>query len=59
MERTIKMLMEALAEPEVLDNNDLRENISEVIIGLNTIIAMRKKNIVERPSSPCPCGTCD
>jgi hypothetical protein len=53
------MLMEALSEPEVLDNDDLRKKLSEVIIGLNTIIALRKKNRVERPSSPCPCGTCD
>ena len=53
------MLMEALAEPEVLDNDDLRKKLSEVIIGLNTIIAMRKKKRIERASSPCPCGTCD
>lgn len=58
MEKALKLLYDVIAEPEVLDNNELRIKLSDVIMRLQTIVASKVK-VVERPTSPCPCGGCD
>jgi hypothetical protein len=60
MEKATRALYDVLSETEVLENDELRVMVSNVIIQLNQIIASRKKiKKEERPSSPCPCGTCE
>jgi hypothetical protein len=58
MEKALKALYDVIALPEVLDNDELRIKISNVIMELQSIVASKVKKI-ERPSSPCPCGSCD
>ncbi len=60
MEKAIRAMYDVLGESEVLENDELRVMVSNVIIQLNQIVALRKeKRKEERSSSPCPCGTCD
>lgn len=60
MEKATRALYDVLSETEVLENDELRQMVSNVIIQLNQIVALRKtKKKEERSSSPCPCGTCE
>ena len=59
MEQTIRALVETLAEPGVLENDRLREAISVVLQELHRIVEEKRRDRVERSSSPCPCGECD
>lgn len=58
MERALKHLYDLFEDPRVLEDDDLRKRISDVIMRLQVIVASKVK-VAERPSSPCPCGSCD
>jgi hypothetical protein len=58
MERTIRTLIETLNDPNVLENDRLREAISVVIQELHKMVEEKRRDRVERSSSPCPCGEC-
>jgi hypothetical protein len=58
MEKTLNALNTLFEFPEVLEDDELRQAISLVIMRISLIIAKRSKKI-ERSTSPCPCGTCE
>jgi len=59
MEQIIKSLKAIMFSPEIVNDIEFQQLVNSVIIRLNEIITERKKIFEERPSSPCPCGTCE
>ena len=59
LEQTIRALVETLAVEGVLENDRLREAIGVVLQELHRIVEEKRKDRVERSTSPCPCGECD
>jgi hypothetical protein len=58
MEKAVRTLLDLLSHPSVLERDELRVMISNMIIHLQSVIAYDKSKKPERPSSPCPCGSC-
>jgi hypothetical protein len=56
MEKAVRALLDLLSHPSILERDELRVMISNVVIGLQSVIAYDKSKEPVRSMSPCPCG---